>query len=240
MLIKSRGIVFRQVKYGETSLIVDLYTEERGLQSYIVNGVRSASSKTSAALFQPLSLVEVVAYARDDQQLNRIKEIKPAFVFRSIPFDLKKSSVGLFLIELARKAIREIEPNPGLFEFLFATILYLDHTPLSVANLPVHFMIQLADFLGFRPDGAYSGQTPCFHLQEGMFLASGSDPLLLPPAESQALSALMACQYEEGAALVIPKPLRKYLLQRMLEYYRLHLEQFPDMHTHEILEEVFT
>jgi len=44
MIFKTRGIVFRFTKFKETSIIVTIFTEVFGLQSYIVNGVRSKSA----------------------------------------------------------------------------------------------------------------------------------------------------------------------------------------------------
>src|SRR5690606_27448832 len=88
MLLKTRGIVFRSVKYSETSLIVDIYTEEKGLRKYIISGVRKARSSVSAGLFQVMSLVDIVGYEREGKDLNRLKEIRPAYIFRAIPFDL--------------------------------------------------------------------------------------------------------------------------------------------------------
>ena len=81
MLIKTRGIVFKSIKYSETSLIVDIYTEEKGLRKYLISGVRSKKAKTSAGLFQVMSLVDLVAYHRDDKDLTRIKAIKHNYVY---------------------------------------------------------------------------------------------------------------------------------------------------------------
>ena len=60
MIHKTRGIVFRFTRYGETSIIVTIFTEAFGLQSYIVNGVRSKSAKNKIALYQPLTLLNLV------------------------------------------------------------------------------------------------------------------------------------------------------------------------------------
>ena len=45
MTHKTKGIVLRTVKYGETSVIVTILTELFGLQSYLINGVRSSSRR---------------------------------------------------------------------------------------------------------------------------------------------------------------------------------------------------
>ena len=118
MLIKTRGIIFKAIKYSETSLIVDIYTEEKGLRKYIISGVRSKKGQGKASLLQVMSMVDLVVYEREDKELNRIKEIKAGHVFQGIPFDLSKGVIGLFMAELARKTIKEATSNPELFQFL--------------------------------------------------------------------------------------------------------------------------
>ena len=111
MLIKTKGIIFQTRKYSETSIIADVYTEEKGFRKYIISGVRKKNAKVSASLLQVMSIVDLVVYERPDRDLTRIKEIKPAYLYRSIPFEVRKGAVGLFMIEVARKTIREVEEN---------------------------------------------------------------------------------------------------------------------------------
>lgn len=240
MLLKTRGIVFRAIKYSETSLIVDIYTEARGLRKYIISGVRKAKSSVSAGLFQVMSLVDIVAYERDGKDLNRLKEIRPAYIFTSIPFDLRKGTVGLFMAEIARKTIRESEENQGLFDFFFHTFQYLDQTPHSVANFHLQFMLELTTFLGFVPGEAFSPETPYFDLQEGVFVAeAGSHPHFMEPRLAEILHRLLDANLENCHEIKIGREERRKLLQNLLDYYRLHLEGFPEINAHLILQEIF-
>ena len=103
MLIKTRGIVFKSLKYSESSLILDVYTEAKGLKKYLVSGVRKKNAKTSAGLLQLMSLVDLVAYQREDKDLTRIKEVKPAYVYQDLPFNIIKGAIGLYMLEVAQK-----------------------------------------------------------------------------------------------------------------------------------------
>lgn len=240
MLLKTRGIVFRAIKYSETSLIVDIYTEARGLRKYIISGVRKARSSVSAGLFQVMSLVEIVAYEREGKDLNRLKEIRPAYIYRSIPFELQKGSVGLFMAEISRKTMREAEENSSLFDFFFRAFQYLDQTPHSVANLHLQFMLELTSYLGFVPGEAYSSETPYFDLQEGVFVAeTGSHPHFLDPPQAALLNQLLDSSLESCHEVKIGREERRKLLQHLLDYYRLHLEGFPEITAHLILQEIF-
>lgn len=239
MLIKTRGIVLRSIKYSETSLIVDMYTEKRGLQKYIVSGVRSKKAKTKAGLLQVMTLLDLVAYYRENRDLHRIKEMKPAYVFHAIPFHVLRGAVGLFMAEVARKTIRESEAHPELFRFLFDTLRFLDETGGPVHNLHLHFLAHLSSFLGFVPGDDFSEQTPYFDLQEGVFVADmPRHAYALDIDESALLYELLQVDRAGAATIKMSAEQRRRLLDQLLIYYRLHIENLPEINAHRILQEV--
>src|SRR4051812_2313610 len=123
MIHKTRGIVFRFTKYGETSIIVTIFTEEFGLQSYIVNGVRSKSSKNKIALYQPLTLLNLVVYHRERANIERIKEIQCFHPYQTLTVDVKKSTIAMFITELLNKTVKEESHVQDLFDFLADSLI---------------------------------------------------------------------------------------------------------------------
>ncbi len=239
MLIKTRGIVLKTKKYSETSMISDIYTEEKGLRSYIISGVRSKKARVSAGILQIMSLVDIVAYHREGRDLTRLKEIKPYHVYHSIPFEVVKGAVGTFMIEIAQKTISGEEPQKDLFEFLLHNFMFLDETTTPFANLHLHFMINLTEFLGFLPGDSYSADTPFFDLQEGRFVsAAPPHPHWLNDALSAKFSQLLHLSKEQCHLVPFKREDRKALLRSLINFYRLHIEHFPTIHSFEILEEV--
>ena len=97
MLQQTQGIVLKTFKYSETSLIVRIYTEKLGLQSYLINRVRHKKAKIKPALLQGLSVLDMVVYHRQNKNIQHIKELKLAYVFSAIPFDTVRSSIALFI-----------------------------------------------------------------------------------------------------------------------------------------------
>ena len=188
MLIKTKGIIFRSIKYSETSIITNIFTEKKGLRTYIISGVRKKNARVSASLLQVMSVVDLVVYHRDDKDMTRIKEIKAAHIYQSLPFEIIKSSVGQFMLELTRKAVREPEENLPMFEFVYEIFQYLDETQLSFSNLHLYFMLRLSGYLGFMPEDNFSKNYPFFNLQEGIFVekkeaegSEGSDNKIVRP-----------------------------------------------------------
>ena len=240
MLIKTRGIVFRSIKYSETSIIADIYTEEKGMRSYLINGVRSKKAKIKASLLQVMSLVDMVAYDKSEKGLNRIKEMRSAYVYQSLPFDIRRSAVGLFIAEMARKTIKEPEENDRLFNFLYQCFQFLDTTQHSITNVHLWFLLRLSALLGFMPGGHWSEQTPFFDLEEGIFGASTSSHLhFLKSEESKLIDQLLDLPIEEAHTLSMTNAERKELLRHLIDYFRLHIDNMPEIHAHLILEEVF-
>lgn len=239
MIIKTRGIVFRAIKYRETSLITEIYTESKGLQKYIINGVRSPKGRAKASLLQVMSLLDLVAYCREDRELNRINEIHPAHIYNSIPFNIKKGAVGLFMAEIAHKSIKESESNPVLFNFLFNSFRFLDETTDSIANLHLCYLIKLSRLLGFEPGGQCSQETPVFDLRAGIYVEKA--PAFGPFIDHERSSFLYALQQiplEYTAEINMPNNVRRGLLRQLIDFYRLHIENMPPVNSHEILQEV--
>ncbi len=234
MLIKTRGIIFKALKYSETSLILDIYTEEKGLQKYIVSGVRSKGAKMKMGILQPTTLVEMVAYSRDTKNMHRIKEIKAAHIYQSLPFDVLKGTIGLFMVELAQKTIKEQEANQDLFDFLYNQFVALDQAPTLPSNFHLSFMLILTEHLGFTPNGSWSPETPYLDMKEGTFVE-------LEPLHQYAPSKMVSeniSLFLEGKEPNITRKERQRLLENCITYYRLHVENFTGLNTHTILKEV--
>lgn len=241
MIIKTRGIIFQVKKYSETSVIADVYTEVKGLRSYLISGVRTKKSKVSSSLLQVMSLVDLVVYHRNDKTLTRIKEIKPAFIFQSIPFNVLKGAVGLFMAEVARKTISESEENPDLFDFIYSYFQFLDITQEPFANIHVHFLVHLTSYLGFSPSGEATKQTPIFDLQEGVFMeVNPVHPQFLDAELSYLFSQFLHVSLDQCHNIKMNRAIRKQLLTGVLDFYALHIENFPTINAHEILEEVMS
>src|SRR6476620_6106340 len=114
---KTKGIVLRTVKYGDTSVIASVYTELFGVQSYIVKGIRQSTKKSAGKgnYFQPGALLEMVVYHNEMKQLQFIKEFEWSYVYQHIFFDVVKHAVAMYIVEIAQHSLKQPEANPELF-----------------------------------------------------------------------------------------------------------------------------
>lgn len=239
----TKGIVLRTVKYGETSVIVSIYTELFGLQSYMVNGVRVSSKKGSgkANLFQPAAILDMIVYHNDLRQLQRIKEFKWAHLYQHILSDVKRNAVAMFMIELLSKCVKQPENNPELFFFAEDALLHLDRgSDIVAANFPLFFALHLPVFFGLRIHDNYTDSTPYLDLQEGIFVQEPPfHSMILEGKNAFITSQLLRVQHpEELEQMGLNHEIRRNLLQAYEKYYLLHIQDFGSLKTLPVLREV--
>jgi DNA repair protein RecO (recombination protein O) len=242
-LHKTKGVVLRTVKYGDTSLIVTIYTELFGIQSYLVNGVRTSSKKGpgKANLFQPAAILDLVVYHNDLKNLQRIREFKWEVLYQHIFFDVVKNSVALFMVELLQKCLRQPEPNPELFYFIEDAFLHLDKAESQVlANFSLFFILHLAVFFGFRIHDDYDAKKSWLDLKEGQFVSEHPEhPYFLDANYSYLTAQLLRAQRpQELAELPLNQDTRRILLQAYLNFYALHVSEFGQMKTVSVLQTI--
>ncbi len=239
MLYKTRGIVFHQIKYSETSIITKIYTELFGLQTYIVKGVRKKRAKIKINIFQHLSLVDMVVYHKEKRGIQYLKEIKSCYQFTSIPFDIKKSSIILFINEILYKSIREQEANKELFDFIFNSVKILDMTKGKFSDFHLFFMMQLTKYLGFYPINNYSDEYSIFNLKQGIFQKTLTDSYYISKEISQEFSELLKNSFNNLQYLSTFLNCRKELLEQLIKYYQFHIPEFKYTKSNRVLETVF-
>ena len=237
MIFSTRGIVLYQADYSETSMIVRIYTEQFGLQSFIVKGVRKKGSRIKRNLFGPLSLLDLVAYRKESGGLQLMKEVSCHRQLNAIASDIAKSSVVLFMNELLYRSISGEMPDKNLFGFVYDTVVQLEETTGSIAAFPLLFALKLAHFLGFEPHNNYSQENNIFDLLEGNFCKHLPDhPHYLTEPMSHQLAEVLPLL--PGDPISMDFEARNALLEKTAEYYRLHIPALGELKSHHILNSV--
>jgi len=243
MIHKTKGIVLRAVKYGETSLVVTIFTELFGLQSYLVNGVRTPTKKGTAKanLFQPAAMLELVAYRNEFKNLQRLKEFRWGYLYQHILSDVRKNAVALFMIELVSKCLKHPETNTELYYFVEDALQHLDEANDTVtANFPLFFALHLAVFFGFRISDEFTDNIHYLDLEEGTFVEEQpKHSHYLQDREAAAVSHMLKImQPEELQEVALNQPMRRRMMQAVEEYYILHIPDFGTMKTLPVLREI--
>jgi len=220
VLHKTSGIVFRFTKYAETSIIVTVFTSKFGLQTYLVNSVRSKSGKGKIALYQPLTLLDMVVYHKENATILRLKEVRCFHPYRSITSDFRKSTIALFLNEVINKAVKEQTHAQEIGEFLFDSFITLDQLTGNTENFHLVFLMRLSKLLGFGPTHTNEILTPFF----------------ADDKEEQMLHQLLTADY--NAQLPMNQIQRRNVLDVLLRFYATHIEGFGEIKSIGVLREL--
>lgn len=241
MLQKTEGIVLHTVRYKDTAMMATVYTEAAGRASFVVPVSRSRHAAVKSVLFRPPTLVELEADVRPNKAVGRIREARVAHPFLSLPYDPVKSAIALFLSEFLYRALREEAENRPLFAYLRHSLLWLDECRTGFANFHLVFLMRLSRFLGLYPnlEGYVVGSY--FDLR-----AAGFTPLrpslhadYVAPDEAARIVRLMRMDYGTMHLFRMSRVERARCLEVILKYYRLHLPDFPELRSVEVLRELF-
>jgi DNA repair protein RecO (recombination protein O) len=233
MLIKTRAIVLHHVKYGESSLIVTLYTERHGRMTCMVSGIRSKKTCISPIFFQPLTLLEADIYYKSNREVHRLKELSCPFHFTSIPFSITKSTISLFLAEILWLTLREEEANERLFDFLYHAFQLLDSKDEGVANFHLLFLIQYSRYLGIFPA----------HLGSSEDITRFADLKIfrnLPGETGLIFTEMLNTSLAQAEKISLHKISRLILLDALVKYYEQHLDGMGRIKSVAVLKEIFS
>lgn len=219
MLVKTKGIVFRLTPYGDTSVIVNVFTDQFGLQSYIVNGVRSQTKKSKIALFQPLTLLDLVVYHKEHGNIMRIKEVKCYHLYQNLTQQVNKSAIALFVNEILNKAVKDQTHTTELYEFIANSMMILDTHP-KPENFHLIFLLALSRHLGFAPN--QTNEVLGVHWMDEQ--------------EEKLLEQLLRMDYQSEISLTYPQ--RQILLSCLIRFYQTHIDGFGELKSLPVLQEV--
>ncbi|KIA91146.1 DNA repair protein [Pedobacter kyungheensis] len=237
MLHKVRGIVLKTTNYSESSVIVQVLTDKFGMQSYLINGVKKPKAKIKMNMLQSLHLLDMVVYHKANTNIQRVAEVRQTPVFKSIPYDMVKTSIVIFLNEVLYKSIRQQSSDEDLFDYIFSSVAWFDEVEEISPNFHLSFLLKLTRFLGFAPNEKRRTDQIYFDLQEGEFFSR-------VPIHANYLQLDDALQFislyntplEKNSEIKLTNAQRRFLLDKILVFYTLHTASFGTVQSHKILE----
>ena len=209
MIITTRAIVLNQLRYGDNSLIVDMYTEKMGRQTAFIKGAYGKKSRTRSAMFQPLHMIETDLHHRVNRQMQRISNAQIYYAFQNIQYNPVKGCIAIFIAEVLYKTLKEEEANQELFDFLVNAIQTLDLNECGTANFHIAFLVHYSRHLGFYLK--YDNLTP----------------------------KLAEISFDNLNTLQIDRNQRNNIIEYLLQRYSTHVENFGKLKSLSVLQTVF-
>lgn len=240
MTEKMQGVVLRTIKYNDKNAIVRVYTDSHGVLAFLLPQGNGKTARQKRALFQPLSLVEIVTDVRPGRDLHSIKEARCLHPMASLHSDPVKNAVALFVTELLSNVIVERERNPQLFAFIAGSIQLLDRTDNGIANFHICFLYNLGVFIGIEPDSGTYRPGRVFDMEGGVF--SDRRPPhahFVEGEEAEAVYRLSRITFANMHLFRFNRDQRNRLLRLTLDYYRLHNSSIGELRSPAILADLF-
>lgn len=232
---QDEAIFLRKTKFGESGFILSLLTKEQGVQSFILQGIKGPKKGLVAAL-HPLAILDIEFSENRKGKLLRLTQANLVESLQELRNDLFKGSIAYFLAEIIWKSLPENEKHAHLFAYVKAAIHFLDSHE-KVTHFHHIFLLRFTKFLGFFPSGKFS-RNEYFDLIEGQFTSLRPVHLnYIEPLEAKRFSELIDAHF--GDKLPLSREDSKQLLGTVIEYYHVHLENFGQIKSLKVLEEVF-
>lgn len=236
--MKTQALVLSALSYGDRQLIVDIFTREAGRQSFIVQVSAGRKGRMRKMLFQPLMLLDVDFTQRPTRTLQRFSEVGISRPWLTLCADPIKIQLVFFVAELLRYATRDEQQTQSLFDYVVDSMQWLDTATEGYANFHLVFMIRLTLFLGFFPNIETYHDGSCFDLRSGCFsmeIPAHAD--FIRGDEAEQMINLMRLNYSTMHLFRMTRQQRSRCVDVILEYYSLHIPDFPKMKTLEVLRE---
>jgi DNA repair protein RecO (recombination protein O) len=238
--MQSYGIVLHSLRYGDTRMIVDIFTESAGVVSFILPATRNRKGGMRAIAWQPLSLVEVIWEARPRTALQKPKSLVLWHPWRSLHIDPRKTAIGLYLSEVLHHALRREQENRPLFLFIVNALTWFDESERNYVNFHIVFLLHLTRFLGFLPNVEDWHEGDFFDLQAAIFTRTRPYHIYyLEPEEAALVPKFLRMDLRSMRAVGLNRAIRRRTLEIISDFYRLHIPEFPETRSLDVLTEVF-
>ena len=215
---KGQGIVLHTIKYGESGLIVYMYSRRNGRDVLMLNGLRSKTKGNRAALLQPMFLVDYEASEVPHGKMHRIKDVSTTQPL-CCEFDIRRSALSMFMAEVIYRLVKEEVANEEMYNFFEQISMALRKMSDGLENLHLWFMVRLSELLGFCPENNWTEES-FFDICQGRFV-------VIPPMHkmyfSRECSTLLAqlmsvVQTEQLVRLEMSRVRRREFLESMLVF----------------------
>lgn len=233
----TKGIVFQAIKYKDNQIIARIYTEKFGLKAFIIR-VGKTNKSIILPIIQPFNLVDIEVRIKENSSIQQIKSIRLATPFIEIPFDPIKSTIVLFLNEIVNKTVAEDYHNDELFTFLEYGLLTLDQTS-HPANFHLWFLFELTRQYGFYP-AIDDESDPYFDLMQGQSTSMRpAHPHYLEGQAYRTWQTLADKRWPEIERLAFSGEERSGMLEHLVRYMQLHLDNTKEIRSLAVLKETF-
>lgn len=239
MIQTTQGIVIQTIRYSDNKLIVKVLCERFGLKSAMVYAGKSKKSGGSN-LFLPLAIIEFDSDFQEVTKFIPIKNPRLSTPLHHVATDPTKTAMILFMNEVLAKTIADDYVNDVLFDYLKNSVMLLDDA-IDVRNFHVWWLLEITRYYGFYPQRPNAPAAPLyFDMLNGTFEHTiPKHPNYLEAGVSAQLVDLIDLEWPQVQTLELHSSIRSSLLQGLITFLKLHLENLREIKSLDVLHAVF-
>lgn len=234
------GVVLNVIKYNDRNNIAHIYTDRRGIMSFLLAQGSTPSARMRNAMFMPLSLLSFEARIVPGKELSTLRDVRHTHLLSNIHAHPAKTAVAMFVSELLSHSIQERERNEALFRYIETSVRLLETMSEGVANFHICFLYHLGAFLGIEPDIDSYRDGYWFDMTGGVFTpyphAGRSN---LRPDEARVIKLLSRMSFSTLHLFKFNRKERGRMLDVMIAYFRLHNSTIGTLRSPAILQQLF-
>ena len=148
MYLKCKGVVLREVEFGEADKLIDILTSEHGVITARAKGVRRTQSPLKSAC-QILSYSDFTLFEYRDK--STVQEAESIEQFRSLRDDIELLSLGSYFAQASSVVSQADAQNPELLSLLLNALYALSVLKKPQLLVKAAFELRLACIAGFTP-----------------------------------------------------------------------------------------
>jgi len=219
MVERVNAYVLSSRKFKDSLRLAHVFTLEYGIRTFLF---RTGKKGENISFFQPLNAIQFSG-KKSDGKLEIARDMSLNEIYSSIPFQVEKTTVALFISEFLYRCLPEHYANEEVFELIKKTTQRLDHVE-KTGTLPIHFIAQFALEMGFLSDD-----------YELSFENNRSDEGQL----HQSLKLFISTPIETEVVSTLNRDQRKSLLEELIAFCSSHLDTSIRLNSLEMFHEIF-
>ena len=149
MKIKTHAFVLKTTIFKESSLIIRLFTREKGKSTYIVKAAMRQKSP-SKAIYQQLNEVEIDYSHHPKKQIHPVYSVKLVEDWENICKDLKKTVLCTSMLEIIDKSYDEEISDIETYDILKQVMSYFDSNSSNLNNAFYYFILHFLKNSGYN------------------------------------------------------------------------------------------
>lgn len=227
MLVTYDGIVIARREVGESSVFIDILTDEQG----IIEACAHGANKINSSILSAAALFSYSTFSLSKNKLRyTVNSAKPKFSFHELGQDIEKLALASYFAQSVRYCTPSEQPQESIVRF-FAIALYEIMRGRRLPSVKAAFELRYSAELGFSPNLVSCDNCGEYDCENGMYFLPDKAKLICAD-----------CLYVENAVKLLPETLfamRNIVFSPLSRCFKFNIGKSAEKQLSDICENYF-